>query len=363
MKSVRLLLLLLVGTCQAHSVSITVQTIPHGQTFAVDGVNYSSAQTFSWTAGSTHMLNVTSPQIVGAETCYTWVNWSDGGALAHTITTPSTPYSYTAVFGTEYYLTMVASSNWIGYSPGSGWYQKDSIITIRTYPAGPLSEFLGWTGSGNGSYTGPNSSTRIAMSGPITESALWTTCTVAVSPSSASFAHNGGSGFFSATVANNCSWTVLYKPEWIQTEYVSSGLNFTVSENTIGIARRGQIGISIGSHSASATFDVYQSSLTSFELGENVGASQLPVAFDLNQNYPNPFNPTTTIRFTLPKTSPVQLEIYNVMGQSVRVLVNEVREAGYYSQVFDAHNLASGVYFYRLQAGDFIATKSFILMR
>ncbi len=77
---------------------------------------------------------------------------------------------------------------------------------------------------------------------------------------------------------------------------------------------------------------------------------ELPVEYSLYQNYLNPFNPTTTIRFALPKTSNVRLEIYDMLGQRVETLVNEVREAGYYNEIFDAKNIASGVYSYRLSA-------------
>jgi hypothetical protein len=89
----------------------------------------------------------------------------------------------------------------------------------------------------------------------------------------------------------------------------------------------------------------------------------IPAQCALYNNYPNPFNPTTMIRFALPKTTLVQLEIYNVIGQRVTTLVNEVREAGYYNVVFDANNIASGVYIYRLQADGFTDVKKMIVLR
>ena len=89
----------------------------------------------------------------------------------------------------------------------------------------------------------------------------------------------------------------------------------------------------------------------------------LPVAFELNQNYPNPFNPTTQIDFALPEASDVRLEIYNVIGQRVSILVNEQRTAGYHNVTFDASSLASGVYFYRIQAGSFVKTQKMMLVK
>ncbi len=79
--------------------------------------------------------------------------------------------------------------------------------------------------------------------------------------------------------------------------------------------------------------------------------------------YPNPFNPTTTIRYGLPHPSHVFLTVYNTLGQKVAELVNDDIEAGYHEVRFDAHNLASGVYFYRLQAGTYTETKKLMLVR
>ncbi|MEK9136251.1 MAG: T9SS type A sorting domain-containing protein [Bacteroidota bacterium] len=76
----------------------------------------------------------------------------------------------------------------------------------------------------------------------------------------------------------------------------------------------------------------------------------LPTGFELMQNYPNPFNPTTTIEYALPLSAHVELRVYNILGQEVTTLVNEVQTPGYHKVKFDASSIASGVYFYRLQA-------------
>jgi hypothetical protein len=75
-----------------------------------------------------------------------------------------------------------------------------------------------------------------------------------------------------------------------------------------------------------------------------------PVVFHLEQNFPNPFNPTTTIRYELPFDSKVYLSVFDILGREVRTLVNEERKAGYYDVQWHALNVASGVYFYRLEA-------------
>jgi hypothetical protein len=85
--------------------------------------------------------------------------------------------------------------------------------------------------------------------------------------------------------------------------------------------------------------------------------------FSLMQNYPNPFNPITTIEFDLPKTSEVRLKIFNILGEELATLVSDRLSAGSYSYEWDASNLASGVYLYRLQAGDYVETRKMVLMR
>jgi hypothetical protein len=89
----------------------------------------------------------------------------------------------------------------------------------------------------------------------------------------------------------------------------------------------------------------------------------LPDTYSLEQNYPNPFNPTTTIQFSLPKSEDVTLKIYNLLGEEVKTLVEEYREAGKHSVQFSANSLSSGIYFYSLQAGSFNQVKKMILIK
>ena len=89
----------------------------------------------------------------------------------------------------------------------------------------------------------------------------------------------------------------------------------------------------------------------------------IPCNFSLAQNYPNPFNPSTKITFTLPKTESVKLEVYNALGQIVENLVEDKLQAGAHEIEFNARDLPSGVYFYRLQAGSFVDTKKMLLIK
>jgi len=89
----------------------------------------------------------------------------------------------------------------------------------------------------------------------------------------------------------------------------------------------------------------------------------VPEKYELSQNYPNPFNPETVIRYSLPKAEEVSLVVYNLIGEEVANLINERKPAGNYTVEWNASDIASGIYFYRLQAGDFIETRKMILLK
>jgi hypothetical protein len=91
--------------------------------------------------------------------------------------------------------------------------------------------------------------------------------------------------------------------------------------------------------------------------------SPLPATYQLEQNYPNPFNPATLIRYALPQYSKVKWEVFDMLGRSVAVLVNESQPAGVYQARFEAREVAAGIYFYRLQAGAFVAFRKMALVR
>ena len=88
-----------------------------------------------------------------------------------------------------------------------------------------------------------------------------------------------------------------------------------------------------------------------------------PKEFKLEQNFPNPFNPTTTIQYQLPQDARVTLKIYDILGSEVATLVNEEQEAGYKEVQFTGSNIASGMYVYRLQAGEYISVKKMLMVK
>lgn len=101
--------------------------------------------------------------------------------------------------------------------------------------------------------------------------------------------------------------------------------------------------------------------------GTPLNVGELPTAhaarYDLLQNYPNPFNPTTVIKYELASAGKVQLTVYNILGKEVATLVNQEKAAGQYTVEFDARNMASGIYFYKLTTGNVTLSKKMLVIK
>ena len=89
----------------------------------------------------------------------------------------------------------------------------------------------------------------------------------------------------------------------------------------------------------------------------------VPNKFSLHQNYPNPFNPVTKIRYDIPVSGNVSMKIYDNIGREVKSIINEFKDAGFYTVEFNGSNFASGIYYYKLETGNFTATKKMILLK
>jgi hypothetical protein len=181
---------------------------------------------------------------------------------------------------------------------------------------------------------------------------------------------------FNATV-NTAQWysvEVIVNASGLTTLKVDGA---TLGSYNFGSAPSGLVGI--GFNRSNSNFDNFcVSTSASFVVPEAGDAGQveapiakyepLPRSYELSQNYPNPFNPTTTIKYLLPEVSNVQVTVINIMGQSVRTLIDQVQPAGEHNVIWDGRDeagatVASGIYFYRMQAGSFIQTRKMVMMK
>lgn len=138
-----------------------------------------------------------------------------------------------------------------------------------------------------------------------------------------------------------------------KTSNASYILNGTVGEpfigNSVNTANQHQIGF----------WYVYQQqTITDVEDDQTI-----PIEFKLEQNYPNPFNPSTVIKFAVPERSNVVIKIYDILGGEIVTLANEEMDAGWYQRSFNANGISSGVYLFRMEAGNYVNTKKMILLR
>ncbi len=153
----------------------------------------------------------------------------------------------------------------------------------------------------------------------------------------------------------------LYQDEWKDINYIagsgttSEPVDYSYVDNLTDVIKKGIVSYRLRQVDFDGTYT--HSSII------NVEVDLLPENYTLMQNYPNPFNPGTVISYQLPLSSNVTLEVYDILGNKIAVIVNEFKEAGNYEISFDAEGLSSGIYFYSLHAGDFSQVKKMLLMR
>ena len=331
-------------------VTVKVSTNPAGRSFSVDGVDYTSAQTFHWDVSSLHTISTTSPQTSGASTRYVFESWSDDGAMSHDIV-PATSTSYVANFTTQYQLTMQAAANGTT-TPPSGWFDAGASVSISATPNASFG-FNGWTGTGSGSYSGWANPASVKMNAPITETPAFggnVTVIVNSSPSGRSFVVDGTTYSTSQTF----SWTVgsphildAPSPQGTSGEFLFSRW----SDN--GAASHSIAPVS------NTTCTVY------FTGGSTTPA--FPTSLSVLQNAPNPATSTTDIRYGLPVTSNVTIELFDVTGR--RVFADRVNDvaSGWQTYRLDIAggkpSLRTGIYFVRVSAAGAARASRLIVLR
>jgi hypothetical protein len=167
---------------------------------------------------------------------------------------------------------------------------------------------------------------------------------------------------------NGITWSRLagYGPYELQTA-PSQGSQFVPNSSQWGIKR---VSLPMGTnkinfHGVSGFGnDIYVDSIcVKHPVGIKPEESNVPRVYSLSQNYPNPFNPSTMIKYAIPHPAYVEIKIYDILGREVEVIVNDFKQTGIYSVTFDASNLASGVYLYRMKSNDFTDTKKMLLLK
>jgi tetratricopeptide (TPR) repeat protein len=147
---------------------------------------------------------------------------------------------------------------------------------------------------------------------------------------------------------------------YAEIDIITTALNIDTTNSQLGKMGNGKYLVKGTSDYLTKLNDILQSK---FGITSEEKEQIIPKEYSLYQNYPNPFNPVTTIKFDLPNDGLVQLEIFDILGRRITILVNEYKSAGSYEHQFDASNLASGVYVYKLQSGDFLSSKKMLLIK
>lgn len=264
-----------------NSSEVSVQTNRNGYaSFIINGITYYSNQNMILPNGTVINVKALSPIEAGG-TKYIFHHWSDGGDTAHNVTVNG-PITLIAYYKAQFKLLINSA---IPFTFGGDMFH-DSASTVQFGVTGRLINyngqfyaFKGWDGSGNGSYTSPDSS--------------------------------GTDTTVSLTLSN----VVIEYPRWIT----------PVNVNNI--------------------------------------SKEIPKEFKLHQNFPNPFNPITKIKFDIVKSGNVKVIVYDAIGREIKTLVNEQLSPGNYYLEFNAINLASGIYYYKIITSDFTDIKKMLLIK
>ncbi len=199
------------GSFQHLPVTVNIRTNPEGRGFTIDGsITYTSTQTRSWQPGDNHTLNVNSPQILSSTVRYQWRNWSDGGGQSHVVTVPDTNVTYTANFALQYLLTTVAGAGG-AVSPATAWNDSGTAVQLTATPNTGY-HFMGWRGSGAGSFTGMTNPVTITMQSPVYDTASFAIDTLTITAAAGLNGSISPSGSVSVLYGSNQSFVITPDP-------------------------------------------------------------------------------------------------------------------------------------------------------
>ncbi len=303
-------------------------------------------------------------------TGYNFVNWTEGETEVSTNAsytfTINSHRTLTANFALIQFTVTTSSAPFNGGTvSGSGIYNYGTSVTMVAVPNDGYS-FVNWTSGGTIVSTAQDYTFTINSNRNLVANFMLLPV-LTVTPDFISVGSVAGSALFSVSNSGGgtMDWTAVSNVFWIKIKSGASGTNngtINVSyDNNNSATRIGTITITSARVKGSPkTVEIKQGEPITFVENLNLG---IPDDFRLEQNYPNPFNPSTKIRYGLPKESNVVLTIYNILGEEIARLVDDVHSAGYYEATFDATNLSSGVYIYRISAGNFTQIRKMLLIR
>lgn len=347
----------------SQDITVIVTTnIGEGTKVLVDGEEKNAPHTASWESGSSHSIGVVSSQNGIPGTRFIFQQWSHGGDQVQTVS-PTANVNYVAELDAEYYLEVKSEPEGIVTLDGEGWYAENEVVVMDTMPGafkqGQTSyRFIEWLEDGEAK-TG--NSVSVVMDAPHSMVAKFQ------------------QGYY---ITGNITY-VGSNPAPV-TINVSGAENFNLTTNGDGTYLIG--GLQTGSYqvmlshtnfrfeppmreyqiNSNEEFQYYVAFYLSSGVSDQKLSGSVPETFSLSQNYPNPFSGRTIIAYQLKNMEDVSLSIYNIRGQLVKRLVNQQQAGGVYQiqwnrTDFQGCAVPAGVYFYRIEAGDFVDKKSMVI--
>ena len=326
-----------------------------------DGVNLSTNNGTSWTAVSNGLhtnpnvwsLAVSGPNLFACAGIGVYLSTNNGTswtAVSNGLPTNQI-VSALAVSGTNLFVGTQGSGVYLSTNNGTSWTAVNNGLTNSDVMAFAVSGPNLFAGTNSGGIGGIYLSTNNGTSWTAVNNGLsnyWFNA-FAVSGPNLFVGTSGGvylptNGGVYLSTNNGTSWTA-----------VSNGLPTNLEVYSLAVSGPNLFAGIFGAY-------VWKRPLSEFT-GVSNQVNNLPQEFALSQNYPNPFNPATTINYSLAKEGKVKLTVYNAIGSKVATIVNEYKPAGNYSVQFNGSNLASGIYLYRLESGNYSAAKKFILLK
>ncbi len=347
----------------SQDITVIVTTnIGEGTKVLVDGEEKNAPYTASWESGSSHSIGVVSSQNGIPGTRFQFRQWSHGGDQVQ-IVSPTANVNYVAELDAEYYLEVKSEPEGIVSLDGEGWYAENEVVVMDTMPGafkqGQTSyRFIEWQKDGEAK-TG--NSVSVVMDAPHSMVAKFQ------------------QGYY---ITGNITY-VGSNPAPV-TINVSGAENFNLTTNGDGTYLIG--GLQTGSYqvmlshtnfrfeppmreyqiNSNEEFQYYVAFYLASGVSDQKLSGSVPETFSLSQNYPNPFSGRTMIAYQLKNMEDVSLSIYNIRGQLVKRLVNQQQAGGLYQiqwnrTDFQGRAVPAGVYFYRIEAGDFVDKKSMVI--